>query len=55
MRILLAQSLLSMKRVRENILPEFEERVQRLQKEHPLAETAQRRMAQKLMDEACGT
>lgn len=40
-RILLAQTLLAMKRVRPDILPEFAERLAMLQKEHPLTEPAQ--------------
>lgn len=40
-RILLAQTLLGMKRVRPDILPELAERLALLQKEHPLAEPAQ--------------
>lgn len=40
-RILLAQTLLAMKRVRPDILPEFTERLALLQKEHPLTEPAQ--------------
>lgn len=39
-RILLAQTLLAMKRVRPDILPEFAERLALLQKEHPLTEPA---------------
>ncbi|MEQ1852062.1 MAG: hypothetical protein ABMA01_10770 [Chthoniobacteraceae bacterium] len=39
-RILLAQTLLAMKRVRPDILPEFTERLAMLQTEHPLTEPA---------------
>lgn len=39
-RILLAQTLLAMKRVRPDILPEFKERLAMLQKEHSLPEPA---------------
>jgi len=35
-----AQTLLAMKRVRPDILPEFKERLSLLQKEHPLTEPA---------------
>ena len=40
-RLLLVQTLLAMKRVRPDILPEFAERLALLQKEHPLTEPAQ--------------
>jgi tetratricopeptide (TPR) repeat protein len=40
-RLLLAQTLLAMKRVRPDILPEFKERLALLQEEHPLTEPAQ--------------
>lgn len=40
-RILLAQTLLAMKRARPDILPEFEDRLTLLQQEHPLPEPAQ--------------
>jgi hypothetical protein len=39
-RIILVQTLLAMKRVRPDILPEFTERMAMLQKEHPLTEPA---------------
>jgi hypothetical protein len=53
-RILLAQTLLAMKRVRPDILPEFTERMALLQKEHPLAEPAQA-VLQRLFKEALAT
>lgn len=49
-RILLAQTLLAMKRVRPDILPEFAEQLALLQKEHPLTEPAQAVM-QRLFNE----
>jgi hypothetical protein len=39
-RLLLAQTLLAMKKVRPEILPEFKEKVALLQKEKPLPEPA---------------
>ena len=39
-RLLFAHTLRAMKRVRPDILPEFRERVELLQKEKPLAEPA---------------
>lgn len=50
-RLLLAQTLLAMKRVRPDILPEFKDRLALIQKEHPLQEPAQG-LIQKLFDEA---
>jgi tetratricopeptide (TPR) repeat protein len=50
-RILFAKTLLYMKDVRPDILPEFSERIAMLQKEKPLAEPAQE-FVQKLLDEA---
>lgn len=50
-RLLLAQTLLAMKIVRPNILPEFAERIALLQKEKPLVEPAQG-LLQRLFDEA---
>ena len=50
-RLLLAQTLLSMKSVGPDILPEFAERTALLQKEKPLAEPAQR-VVQQIFDEA---
>jgi hypothetical protein len=50
-RVLLARTLLAMKRIRPEILPKFEARVRLLQKEHPLAEPAQG-VVQRLFDEA---
>jgi len=50
-RLLLAQTLLSMKNVRPDILPEFAERIALLQKEKPLAEPA-RGEVQQIFDEA---
>lgn len=41
LRILLAQTLRGIKKVRPNILPEFKDKIARLQKEKPLAEPAQ--------------
>lgn len=41
LRILLAQTLQALKRVRPDILPEFRERLVLLQKDHPLLEPAQ--------------
>lgn len=53
MRVLFAQTLRAMKRVRPEVLPEFAERVQRLQKEHSLVGTAQQ-LIQAIVDEAFG-
>lgn len=50
-RLLLAQTLLSMKSVRPDILPEFAERIALLQKEKPLVEPAQG-VVQEIFDEA---
>lgn len=50
-RILLAQSLLALKRVRPDILPEFRDKVARLQTEQPLLEPA-RAVVQRLMDDS---
>lgn len=50
-RILLAQILLSMKRVRPDILPEFKDRVTFLQNEHPLLDPAQE-VVQRLLNDA---
>jgi len=50
-RLLLAQTLLAMKRVRPDILSEFSERILLLQKEKPLTEPAQGTL-QRLFDEA---
>ena len=50
-RLLFAQTLLAMNRIRPDILPEFAERAARLQKEHPLVGPAQQRL-QTLFDEA---
>ena len=50
-RILLMQTLLAMKRVRPDILPEFSERLTMLQKENPLQEPAQA-VIQRLLNEA---
>lgn len=50
-RLLLAQTLLSMKSVRPDILPEFAERIALLQKEKPLPESAQG-VVQQIFDEA---
>ena len=50
-RLLLAQTLLAMKRCQPDILPEFAERVRLLQEEHPLVEAAQG-VVQGIIDEA---
>lgn len=50
-RILLAQTLLAMKRVRPDIMPEYKDKIARLQKEKPLAEPAQG-VVQRLFNEA---
>ena len=50
-RLLLAQTLLAMKRVRPDILPLFADRIRLLQKENPLAEPAQD-VVQGIIDEA---
>lgn len=52
-RLLLAQTLLSMKRVRPDILAEFKEKIALLQKEKPLVEPAQG-IVQRLFTEAYG-
>jgi tetratricopeptide (TPR) repeat protein len=49
-RIMLAQTLLSMKRVRPGILPEFKEKIALLQKEKPLPEPANA-VVQRLLNE----
>lgn len=53
-RILLAQTLLAMKRVRPQVVGEFKERVALLQKERPLAEPAGA-IVQSMLDEALAT
>lgn len=53
-RLLLAQTMLAMKRVRPDILPEYKERLALLQQEHPLSEPA-RSVVQRLFDEAFAT
>ena len=53
-RVLLAQTLVTMKRVRPDIMPEFREKLAMLQKEKPLPEPA-RSVVQRLIDEAVGT
>jgi tetratricopeptide (TPR) repeat protein len=53
MRILLAQTLIAVKRVHLSVLSEYAERVRRLQTEHPLVGAAQERV-QSLVDEAFG-
>jgi len=53
-RLLLAQTLVSMKRVRPDILLEFKDRIKLLQDEHPLIEAAQY-VAQTIIDEALAT
>jgi tetratricopeptide (TPR) repeat protein len=50
-RIVLAQTLLSMKKVRRDILPEFKDQVTMLQKEKPLSEPAQG-VIERLVNEA---
>lgn len=50
LRILLAQTLLAMKRVRPDIIPEFKDRLVLLLKEHPLPEPAHA-VIQRLIDE----
>jgi tetratricopeptide (TPR) repeat protein len=50
-RVLLAQTLLTMKRVRPDILPEFHDKVVRLQKEKPLLGPAQS-VLQRIFNEA---
>jgi tetratricopeptide (TPR) repeat protein len=50
LRILLAQSLATMKKVRPDILPEFREKIAMLQKEAPLEEPAQS-VIQRMIDE----
>lgn len=53
-RLLLAQTLLAMKSVRPDILPEFAERIALLQKEKPLAEPALG-VVQQIFDDALAT
>lgn len=50
-RLLFAQTLRAMKKVRPDILPEFADRIALLQKEHALPEPAQR-VVQAILDEA---
>lgn len=50
-RILLAQTLLAMKRVRPDVIPEFKEKIGLIQKEKPLSEPA-RGVIQRMFDEA---
>ncbi|MBA4150135.1 MAG: tetratricopeptide repeat protein [Verrucomicrobia bacterium] len=50
-RILLAKTLLAMKRARPKVVPEFQEKIKLLQKEHPLAEPANS-VLQRLFNEA---
>jgi len=49
-RILLMETLLSMKKIRPDILPEFEDRIRQLQKERPLPEPANG-VVQRLLNE----
>lgn len=51
LRILLAQTLLAMKRVRPDILPEFKEKIALLRQERPLPEMPDK-IVQRLIDEA---
>ncbi|RBP42659.1 tetratricopeptide repeat protein [Roseimicrobium gellanilyticum] len=53
-RILLAQTLLTMKKVHRNILPDFREKMELLQKQHPLPPPAQG-VAQRMLDDALAT
>jgi tetratricopeptide (TPR) repeat protein len=53
-RLLLAQTLLVMKHVRPDIMPEFREQVKLLQDEHPLIDVAQN-VVQTIIDEAMAT
>jgi tetratricopeptide (TPR) repeat protein len=50
-RVLLAQTFWTMKLAQPAVLPEFRERIEMLQREHPLAEPAQS-VAQRILDEA---
>lgn len=50
-RMLLAQTLLAMKRVRPDVVSEFADRIRMLQKEHPLVEPTQK-LTQQFFDEA---
>ncbi len=50
-RILLAQTLLAMKKVRPDILPEFKDKIALLQKEKPLREPAHS-LVQRMVNEA---
>jgi hypothetical protein len=50
-RILLANTLLAMKRVRPDVLPEFKDKLALLQKENPLDEPAQG-IIQRMINEA---
>ena len=51
LRLLLAQTLLSMRKVRPDIMPEFKDRVQLLQVEKPLTPPAHG-VLQRMIDEA---
>jgi hypothetical protein len=50
-RVLLAQTMLTMKKVRRDILPNFRDKIQRLQKDHPLLEPANG-VVQRMFDDA---
>ena len=50
-RLLLAQTLLAMSRVRPIVVSEFSDRVRMLQKEHPLTQPSQN-LVQQFFDEA---
>lgn len=50
-RVLLAQTMLTMKKVRRDILPNFRDKIQRLQKDHPLPEPANG-VVQRMFDDA---
>jgi len=50
-RILLAQTVLAMKRIRPDVVSEFADRIRMLQKEHPLTQPAQE-LVQRFFDEA---
>ena len=52
-RVLLAQTLVTMKRIQPSIMPEFREKLAMLQKEKPLPEPAHS-VVQRIIDEAVG-
>jgi hypothetical protein len=51
MRLVLAQTLLGMKKVRPDLVAEFEDKIKLLQKEEPLQEPVQS-LLQRILDEA---